>query len=108
MRNHRDAFFAYVDFVRDPDNGRELAKTSRFALLSRFLGSAPQELEQELQRAHAGRIPRRGHRARLRRARPARWPPACTTLRVVGRALGSRGAEEATWSSSGGTQRGSR
>lgn len=53
MQNHRDAFFEYIRFVRDPANRRELRRASRFELLSGFLGRAPRKLERELQRAHA-------------------------------------------------------
>ena len=38
MENHRDAFFDYVRFVRDPANEAELADAGRFALLARFAG----------------------------------------------------------------------
>jgi hypothetical protein len=53
MRNHRDGFFEYVRFVRDPANRRELRRVPRFELLGRFVGRTPAALERELQRGHA-------------------------------------------------------
>jgi hypothetical protein len=53
MRNHRDGFFEYIRFVRDPANGRELGTAPRFDVLSRFVGRTSEELERELQREHA-------------------------------------------------------
>ena len=53
LRNHRDGFFEYIRFVRDPTNQRELGRVPRFELLSRFVGRTSPELERELRRAHA-------------------------------------------------------
>jgi hypothetical protein len=49
MQTHRDEFFEYIRFVRDPANRRELGMVPRFDLLSRFVGRTPEELERELQ-----------------------------------------------------------
>jgi hypothetical protein len=51
MRNRRDAFFAYIRFVRDPENEAAVARGSDFDRLSRFLGQPPAQLERELDRA---------------------------------------------------------
>lgn len=51
MRKHREPFFAYIRYTRDPANAAELRDTDHFEALSRFLKLRPEELEHELNRA---------------------------------------------------------
>jgi hypothetical protein len=51
MRNHREPFFAYIRYTRDPANQAERRDTDDFETLSRFLKLRPEELERELDRA---------------------------------------------------------
>ena len=51
MRKHREPFFAYIRYTRDPANQAELRDAEHFETLSRFLELRPEELERELNRA---------------------------------------------------------
>jgi hypothetical protein len=51
MRRHREPFFRYIRYVRDPANEAELDDTDDFALLSRFVGVSQDELQSELEKA---------------------------------------------------------
>jgi hypothetical protein len=51
MKRHREPFFEYVRYVRDPANQAALEDTTDFALLSGFVGLSQDQLHDELQRA---------------------------------------------------------
>lgn len=51
MKRHREPFFAYIRYVREPANEAALEETSDFALLSRFVGVPEKQLQGELERA---------------------------------------------------------
>ena len=54
MSKHREAFFEYIRYLRDPANERVLEKASHFEVLARFLDRKPDQLEKELVRRLAG------------------------------------------------------
>ncbi len=56
MRRHREPFFAYIEYVRDPRNVEALDDTTDFALLSRFVGVSQEQLQGELERALRERL----------------------------------------------------
>jgi hypothetical protein len=51
----RDAFFAYIKYVRDPKNFQEIRRYDRLTLLARFMGRSPPQLEAEW-REYVGRL----------------------------------------------------
>jgi hypothetical protein len=56
MKRHREPFFRYIRYVRDPANQAALDDADDFELLSRFVGVSQEQLQSELERALGERL----------------------------------------------------